>query len=416
MLYLSSSNKSKRKQIDDCEDSMNERKKKRIKPPENGVQDVNNAERHNKAKMEKKSLKDRKNPVKESKMAKQVHNKHEPNLSTHTVTKNNKLSSLAQEGRKSTKALTLTSTVNTQLSKSSRPSKEKSKIEDKPGNPSQRVSSESNVGKGKSNLGAMKTNSKKSKTGINSKGKHVITGKKTVDGIITGKRVVDSDTSSSESSTESSSSSSSSSTESFSESSHESGPSHSHSKVNGSVSRIASAELINNDKLPVHERIGKDVQHKIAKDSSARKTGKDETTTRVYLKLHTNSKENGAIRESSLSSSKSANAVRKDTRSSSSSSSSLSSSSSENEEEKAKLVNNKETSSSLSHPMLPSPSSQSFPSPSLLRGIQVQDTNETSVNQSPIHCVPEKICLFGQKQVQQSTSRGQNKKPGKTVH
>ena len=285
MLYLSSSNKSKRKQIDDCEDSMNERKKKRIKPPENGVQDVNNAERHNKAKMEKKSLKDRKNTAKEPKMAKQVHNKHEPNLSTHTVTKNNNLSSLAQEGRKSTKALTLTSTVNTLLSKSSRPSKEKSKIEDKPGNPSQRVSSESNVGKGKSNLGAMKTNSKKSKTGTSSKGKHVITGKKTVDGIITGKRVVDSDTSSSESSTESSSSSSSSSssTESFSESSDESGPSHSHSKVNGSVSRIASAELINNDKLPMHERIGKDVQHKIAKDSSARKTGKDETTTRVSL-------------------------------------------------------------------------------------------------------------------------------------
>ena len=405
IIYVSSSNKSKRKQVDDTEEALNEKKKKRIKPPENGVQDINNTERHNKAKKGKTSSKDRKNPVEEPTMAKQVHKKHKPNLSTHTVTKNNNLSSLAQEGRKSTK-----------LNKSSRPSKEKSNMEDKPGNPSQRVSFESNVGKGESNLGTLKTNSKNSKTNANGKGKHVITGKKTVDGIITSKKAVDSETSSLESSTELSSSSSSS-TESSSESSDESGPSHSHSKVNGTVSQIASAELINNDKLPMHERSVKDVQHKIAKFSSVRKTGKDET--RVSLKLHTNSKENGAIRESSSSSdlstdrNKSANALRKDTRASSSLSSSLSSSSSESEEEKAKVVNNKETSSSLSHPVLPSPSSESFPSPSLLRGIQIQDTNETSVNQSPIHNVPEKISLVGQKQAQQSTSRGQNKKPGK---
>lgn len=418
MLYLSSSNKSKRKQVDNSEEALNERKKKRIKPPENGVQDVNNTERNNKAKKKKKSTKDRKNPVKEPKMAKQVHKKHKPNLSTHMVTKNNNVSSLAQEERKSTKTLALTGAVNSQQSKSSRPSKEKSNMEDKPGNPSQRVSSKSNVGKGKSNLEPLKTNSKKSKTSANGKGKDLITGKKTINGIVTGKRAVDSDTSSSESSIESSSSSSSP-TESSSESTDESGPSTSHSKVNGTVSQTASAELINNDKLPIHERLEKDVQHKIAKDSSVRKTGKDETG--VSLKLHTNSKGNGAIRESSSSSEsstdtdKSADAVRKDTRSLSSSSSS-SSSSSESEEEKAKLDGNKETSSSLLHPVLSSPSSQSFPSPSLLRGIQMQETNETSANQSPIHSITEKISLFGQKQAQQSTSRRQNKKPGKTVY
>jgi len=403
------SNKSKRKQVDNSEEALNERKKKRIKPPENGVQDVNNTERNNKAKKKKKSTKDRKNPIKEPKMAKQVQKKHKPNLSTHTVTKNNNVSSLAQEERKYTKALALTGVVNSQLSKSSRPSKEKSNMEEKSGNPSQRVSSKSNVGKGKSNLEPLKTNSKKSKTSANGKGKDLITGKKTVNGIVTGKRAVDSDTSSSESSIESSSSSSSP-TESSSESTDESGPSTSHSKVNGTVSRIASAELINNDKLPMHE-----IQHKIAKDSSVRKTGKDETG--VSLKLHTNSKGNGAIGESSSSSEsstdtdKSADAVRKDTRSLSSSSSS-SSSSSESEEEKAKLDGNKETSSSLLHPLLSSPSSQSFPSPSLLRGIQMQETNETSANQSPIHSITEKISLFGQKQAQQSTSRRQNKKPG----
>ena len=53
-------------------------------------------------------------------------------------------------------------------------------MEDKPGNPSQRVSSKSNVGKGKSNLEPLKTNSKKSKTSANGKGKDLITGKKTI--------------------------------------------------------------------------------------------------------------------------------------------------------------------------------------------------------------------------------------------
>ena len=75
MLYLSSSNKSKRKQVDNSEEALNERKKKGLSPPENGVQDVNNTERNNKAKKKKKSTKDRKNPVKEPKMAKQVHKK-----------------------------------------------------------------------------------------------------------------------------------------------------------------------------------------------------------------------------------------------------------------------------------------------------------------------------------------------------
>lgn len=41
----------------------------------------------------------------------------------------------------------------------------------------------------------------------------------------------------------------------------------------------------------------------------------------------------------------------------------------------------------------------------------MQDTNETSVNQSPIHSITEKISLSGQKQAQQITIRGENKKP-----
>ena len=521
---MSSSNNTKRKQADDSEGALNERKKKRSKPPENGVQDVNNTERCNKAKKEKHSYEDRKNPVKKPKMAKKVHEKSKPNLPTHTVTTSNNVSSLAQVERKSskalaltstnrpsreksnmadksnspsqvnsgkgkgnlepmktnskksktnanskgkdlfsgkktlngivtgnraavdsdtsssqsstesssssstesssaasnnvsslaqmgiksTKALALTSTVNTKLSKLSRPSKEKSNMKDKANNPSQRFSSKANIGKRKSNLEPLKTNSKKSKTNANSKGKDLVTGNRAA---------IDSDNSSSQSSTDSSSSSS---TESSSESTDESGPSNSHSKVNGTVSQVASAELINNVKAPLHERLGKDVEHTVAKDSSVRKTGKDET--RVPLQLHTNSKGNGALMESSSSSEsstdigKSADAEIKDTRSASSSSES------ESEEEKAKLDNNnnnnnKETSSSL-HPLLSSPSSQSFqsfPSPSLLRGIQIQDTNETSVNQPPIHSITEKISLFGQKQAQQSTIRGQNKKPGKAV-
>ena len=408
MLYyfMSSRSKTKRKQVDDSEGALNERKKNRSRPPENGVQDVDNTERYNKAKKEKHSNKDRKTPVKEPQIAKKVHKKYKPNLPTHAVTTSSNLSSLAQVERKSTKALALTST--------SRPSKEKSK-EHKSDNPSRMFSSKANTGKRKSNLEPMKTNSKKSKTNANGKGKDLVTGKKTLNGVVTGNRAaVDSDTSSSQSSTESSSSSSS--PESSSESTDESGPSTSHSKVNGTVSRVASAELINNVKSPLHERLGKDVEHKISKDSSLRKTGKDET--RVPLKLHTNSKGNGSLRESSSSlesstdTDKSVDTVRKNTRSSSSSSSS-----SESEEEKATLGNNnKETSSSLLHPLLSSPSSQSFPSPSLLRGIQMQDTNETSVNQSPIHSITEKISLSGQKQAQQSTIRGENKKPGKTAY
>ena len=72
MLYyfMTSSNKAERKQADNSEGVLNERKKNRSKPTENGVQDVNNAERYNKAKKEKHSYKDRKNPVKEPKMAK----------------------------------------------------------------------------------------------------------------------------------------------------------------------------------------------------------------------------------------------------------------------------------------------------------------------------------------------------------
>ena len=545
---MTSSNKAERKEADNSEGVLNERKKNRSKPTENGVQDVNNAERYNKAKKEKHSYKDRKNPVKEPKMAKKMHKKYKPNLPTQTVTTSNSVSSLAQVERKSTKPLALTCTVDTQLSKSSKPSKDKSNMEDKSNNPSQRVLSKANIGKRKSNLEPMKTNSKKSKTSASSKGKDLVSGKKTLNGIDTGNRVaVDSDTSSSQSSTESSSSSSltesslatsnnvsslaqekrkstkalaltstvitqlskssrpskeksnmedksnnpsqrfsskanigkrksnlepmktnskksktnannkgkdlvsgkktlngivtgnrmavdsntsssqsstesssSSSTESSSESTDESGPSNSHSKVNGTVSRVASAEVTNNDKSPLHEKFGKDVEHKIAKDSSVRNTGKDETG--VPLKLHTKSKGNGILRESSSSSEsstdtdKSAVAVRKNTRASSSSSSST-----ESKEEKAKLDsdnnnNNKETSSSSLHPLLSSPSSQSFPSPSLLRGIQTQNTNETSVNQSPIHCITEKISVSGLKQAQQSTIRRQNKKPGKTAY
>ena len=546
---MTSSNKAERKQADDSEVVLNERKKNRSKPPENGVQDVNNSERYNKAKKEKHSYKDRKNPVKEPKMAKKVYKKYQPNLPTQTVTTSNSVSSLMQVERKSTKPLALTCTVDTQLSKSSKPSKDKSNMEDKSNNPSQRVLSKAIIGKRKSNLEPMKTNSKKSKTSASSKGKDLVSGKKTLNGIVTGNRAaVDSDTSSSQSSTESSSSSSSltesslvtsnnasslaqverkstkalaltstvvtqlskssrpseekshmkdksnnpsqrfsskanigkrksnlepmktnskksktntdskgkdlvsgkktlngivtgnriavdsntsssqsstessssSSTESSSESTDESGPSNSHSKVNSTVSRVASAEVTNNDKSPLHEKFGKDVEHKIAKDSSARKTGKHETG--VPLKLHTKSKGNGTLRESSSSSEsstdtdKSAVAVRKNTRASSSSSSST-----ESKKEKAKLDsnnnnNNKETSSSLLHPLLSSPSSQSFPSPSLLRGIQTQNTNETSVNQSPIHCITEKISVSRLKQAQQSTIRRQKKKPGKTAY
>ena len=375
-------------------------RKKKNKLAENGVQDVNYTERHNKAKKEKMSFKDSENPVKKPKMTEQVHKKHKPNLPTCTVTKNNSVPSLAREGRKSAKALALTSTVNTQLNKSSKPSKEKSKTEHNPGNLSRTLSSKANLAKRKSNLEPVTTNSKKGKSNANGKGKDLITGKKTVD----------SDTSSSESS---------SSTESSSESTDESGPSNSHSKVNGTVSPVASAELINNDKSPLHKGLGKDVQHKFAKYPSAGKTGKDETG--VPLTFHTKSKGNGAIKESSSSSNSStdtdkcADAVGKDIRSSSSSSLS-SSSSSESEEEKAKLDKNKEPSSSLLHPMLSSPSSQSFPSPSLLRGIQMDDTTETSVNQLPIASVKEKMSLFGQKQAQQSISRWQNKKQGETVY
>ena len=536
---MSSSNKAKRKQADDSEGALNERKKNRSKPPENGIQDVKNTERYNKAKKEKHSYKDRKNLVKEPKVAKKVHRKHKPNLPTQTVTTSNNVSSLAQVERKYTKALALTSTLNTQVSKSSRPSKEKSNMEDKSNHPSQRFSSKANIGKRKSNLEPMKTNSKKTKTNTISKAKDLVSGKKTLNGIVIGNRAaVENDTSSSQSSTESSSSSSTesssatrnnvsslaqvrrkstkalaltttlntqlskssrpskeksnmedksnnpsqrfsskanigkrklsnlepmktnskksktsanskgkdlvsgkttlngivtgnrtsvdnknsssqSSTESSSsssESTDESGPSNSRSKVNGTVSQVASAELINNDKSPLHERFEKDAEHKIAKDSSVRKTGKYETG--VPSKSHTNSKGNGTLRESSSSAESStdtdkpADVVRKNTRSSSSSSSS-----SESEKEKAKLNNNnKETSSSLLHPLLSSPSSQSFPSPSLLRGIQMQNTNETSVNQSPIHSITEKFSLSGQKQAQQSTIRRQNKKPGNTAY
>ena len=412
MLYLSSRNKSKRKQADDSEESLNARKKKRNKPPENGVQDVNSTERHNNAKKEKLSFKESKNPVKEAKIAKQVHEKHKPNLSTSTVAKNNKnVETLAQEGKKSTKTLALTSTVvNTQLSKSSKSSKVKSNMEDKTGNPSRRFSSKANLGKRKSNLDPVKTYSKKSKT--SDKGKDLITGKKTLNGIVIGKRNKDGDASSSESSEESSSS-----TKSSSESTDESGPSNSHLKVNGIVSPVASADLINNDKSPLHERSGKGTQLKIVKDSSQRKTEKDKNG--VPLKLHADSKGNDAIRDSSSDSStdtdKTVNTIKKHTKFSSSSSS-LSGSSSESEEEKAKVDNNKGTSSSLLHPLFSSPSSQSFPSPSLLRGIRLEDANKTSVNQSPIHAVKEKISLFGQKQDQQSTSKRQNKKPGNIVY
>ena len=414
MLYLSSRSKSKRKQADDSEESLNARKKKRNKPPENGVQDVNSTERHNNAKKEKLSFKDSKNPVKEAKIAKQVHEKHKPNLSTSTVAKNNKnVESLAQEGRKSTKTLTLTSTVvNAQLSKFRKPSKEKSNIKDKTGNPSRRFSSKANLGKRKSNLDPVKTYSKKSKT--SDKGKDLITGKKTLNGIVIGKRNKDGDASSSESSEESSSS-----TKSSSESTDESGPSNSHLKVNGIGSQVASADLINNDKSPLHERSGKGTQLKIVKDSSQRKTEKDKNG--VPLKLHADSKGNDAIRKSSSSSDsstdtdKTVNTIKKHTKSSSSSSS-LSGSSSESEEEKAKVDNNKGASSSLLHPLFSSLSSQSFPSPSLLRGIRLEDTNEKSVNQSPIHPVKEKNSLFGQKQDQQSTSKWQNNKPGNIVY
>jgi len=414
MLHLSSRNNSRRKQADDSEESLNARKKKRNKPPENGVQDVNSTERHNSAMKEKLSFKDSKKPGKEPKIAKQVREKQKPNLPTSTVAKNNKnVESLPQEGRKSTTALALTSTVvNTQLSKSSKPSKVKSNMEDKTGNPSWSFSSKANLGKRKSNLDPVKTNSKKSKT--NDKGKDIVTGKKTVNGIVIGKRNEDGDASSSESSEESSSS-----TKSSSESTDESGPSNSHSKVNGIASPAASAELINNDKSPLHERLGKGTQLKIGKDSSQRKTGKDKNG--IPLKLHTDRKGNDAIKESSSSSDsstdtdKTVNAIKKHTKSSSSSSLS-SGSSSESKREKAKVDNNKGTSSSLLHPLLSSPSSQSFPSPSLLRGIRLEDANETSVNQSPIHAVKEKISLFGQKQDQQSTSKWQNKKTGKIVY
>ncbi|KAL9956288.1 hypothetical protein ACROYT_G037748 [Oculina patagonica] len=456
------SNKSKRKQDDDNEEVFSETKKKRKKLPEKETQDGNTTKKNSKkVKKEKGSSQGSKNPVKEPKMEKAVRKKHKS--SVRAVAASDDSSLLVQEKRKSTKTLALpsTSTVNAQLSKSSKPSKGKSKTEHKPINPSQRLSSKTDSGKRKSTSEPLKTNSKTSKTSANGKD------------LVTGKKAVDSDSSSSESS---------SSTESSSMSTDESGPSNSHSKVNGTLSPVTSPALINyTSKSPLHnsERLGKEVQYKTSIGSKSvklpnGKESKDETvgTSKLSLFSHSSSKENGAVRASSPSSSsnfpvilriglgeltkslwfpvvnskgngavrasssssksssdtdsfsnlssgngKSKNAITKDARLSSSSSSLsplLSSSSGKNKKDEGKLENRKKTSSLLLQPMLLS-SPSSLSSPVALRRIQTENTSETSVNQSTMSSFTEKTTPLKQKQAQQSTSRRQNKRPDSSL-
>ena len=393
--YLSFSNKSKQKKVDGSEEVLNETKKKRKNLPGKDVQNGNIKKTH--SKKEKSSSQANKNQVKEKKTEKAVCNKHKSNL--HTVAANEDSSLLAQEERKSILALPSTSTFNAQLTKSSKHSKGKSV---KP----------SDAGKRKNTLELLKTNSKRSKTNANEKGKDIVIGKKAAD-------------------SGSSSSESSSTTESSSESTDESGPSNSPFKVNGMASPVASAVEINSNKSPLHKRLGKDVQHKTSIGSvsvklSNGKEGKVETGKNLKSSLvsHGNSKRNGTARPStslSLSSSnsssdtasssnlssdanKSRDAITKDAQLSSSSSPSL---------EKTNLENSKKTSSSLLHP-LSSSSPSLLSSPSILRRIQMDTTDDSPVNQS-VSSIVEKNNPLGINHAQQSSRRKQDDKPGKLL-
>lgn len=383
---------------EDSEDVLNDRKSKKSKLAEKGVQDGNATKNQTKKpKKDKLSSQDSRKSVKESKIEKTVHKKHKSNLDP--VAANNDRALLEQQSRKSTKTFPVpsTSTASTQLSTSGKSSKGKaikhSKTDHKPVNPSQRLS---DVGKRKNTSEPLKTNLRISKISVNGKGKDIYNGKGSVD-------------------SDSSSSESSSSTESSSESKDESGPSH--SKVNGTTFSPVTTEgkihaLIINDQSTLPERLAKYVQNKMSVEKPNGKKGKDEIrlSSKSSLALRGKTKGDGAARTSALSSDtdKSEDEIMKDASSSLSSLSfslsSSSSSSSENEKENAKIENtNKKTSSSLLHPLSPPSSLPTLPLPSVYRKTpwprtQMEDAEKTNRN--------------GQVKAKQSTSRRQNENPG----